>query len=446
MPSRWVVAAGAALLLVLAVVAARGDGGEEERIRHLQALLPIPEGAPPGWFSLEFADGSLELMGPTGTIETIGEVARFSGGKLELGPNPRCDRATSGGLYDVDRDGGTVTFEAVGPDGCPPRQQLLTAGPWTTYTPPPMTTDLPAARPAEVAATVPLPGAADLALDDGSVWAALVGSTEIARIDRTTDSVAGTVDVGYTEQVPGLAAGDGAVWLTSWLRSTVTRIDAGAGRVAARIPVGRNPSGGLLASGDDMWVANGGDGTVSRIAAATGRVTRTVAVAQAGIGVPQDVVAFGGRVLVSVPQDGQIAQIEPPTEKVSSFYTGRVTSRLATTPDAVWAVEGGNAGWVTRIGADGVPELRVGVGQGRRPQVLAASGEVLWVVTVGGDSPAADVELLRIDADTGEVVQRSAVWHPTQRLEIAVDDTGDVWLTTVDAVLRVAATEVGAGG
>ena len=131
-PGRWVVAVGAALVLVLAVVVARGDAGDEQPVRHLQALLPIPEGAPPGWFSLEFADGSLELTGPTGTIETIGEVVRFSGDELELGPNAQCDGATSGGLYDVAQDGDSVTFAALGRDGCPPRENLLTAGTWTT--------------------------------------------------------------------------------------------------------------------------------------------------------------------------------------------------------------------------------------------------------------------------------------------------------------------------
>ena len=149
---------------------------------------------------------------------------------------------------------------------------------------------------------------------------------------------------------------------------------------------------------------------------------------------------FDDRVLVSVPRENAIVAIDPRTGEVSRFFTGRMQSRMQATGDAVWTFEGLDATWVTRIGADGDADLRIGVGDGRRPRALAATDDAVWVLTVGKRTPVVDLELLRIDAASGEVTDRVGVERLAGRHDIVVDEGGDVWVTAMDAVLRIDGT------
>lgn len=94
---------------------------------------------------------------------------------------------------------------------------------------------------------------------------------------------------------------------------------------------------------------------------------------------------------------------------MQTFFAGRVSGGLGVTEDALWAMEGGAAGRVTRIGEDGTADLQVSVGEGRRPRALIAAGGALWVLTTGDDSPSATQEVLRIAPDSGEVMDRRAL-------------------------------------
>ena len=438
LPGRPLVWAAAAAAVVAFVVLPRA--GADGAPRHLQALLPVPPEFPPGWWSLDFADGAAWLMAPTGTNEHIGEVVRFDD-QLELGPDPECGDGGPG-LYEVVRDGDDVRFEAMGADGCAARQEVLTAGTWRPYAPPPMTTRVPDVRPAEVLATVPVEGeAARLAVTSGSVWVVTVATRSLYRIDPTSNVVVDAVDIDYADRIPGLAAAeDGSLWVSNWLRSTVSRVDATTGEVTATVDVGRDPPGGMAVVDGDVWVANGHDGTVTRVDGSAGAVIESIAVGEPGDGGPQDVAAFEDRVLVSVPRESAIMSIDPRTGEVSRFFTGRMQSRMQAAGDAVWTFEGLDAGWVTRIGADGTADLRIGVGEGRRPRALAATADVVWVLTVGPRTPVVDFELLRIDARSGEVTDRLGVEHLAGRHDVVVDEGGDVWVTAMDAVLRIDGT------
>lgn len=165
----------------------------------------------------------------------------------------------------------------------------------------------------------------DLALADGAVWAISIEGASVTRIDPTSSEPAEAVAVG-TEQALALAAGEDALWVastddrlartivvkrvdpaTSEVAETATEIPgaaipvelaAGEGAVWITLPGGvrplereelpsgvayLDPASGTLGDADlevgaspsaiavgegAVWVANSGDGTVSRIAPA----------------------------------------------------------------------------------------------------------------------------------------------------------------------------------
>jgi streptogramin lyase len=435
-PSSMLWAGAAAVVLVLAFASRCDDGGAAVRDLHVEALLASPGGFPPGWWSLDIEDGAASFTTRTGAAQPIGRVVRFDGRELELGDAPDCDRG--GGLYRLEREGDSVRFEAVGTDGCRQREEILTRGPWRPYTPLPHTTRVPDARPARVMAEVPVRGEpTGLAVEAGSVWVAALFSPEVIGIDPATNAVTTRIAAGYAAEVPGVGAGEGALWVSNWRRDTVVRLDTATARLTGSVDVGLDPPGDVLAVDGEAWVTSAYDGTVIRIDAATASVTDTIEVTDGGAGGPQEVVAHDGQVLVTVPGANQVARIDPATGAVSVFFSGRVQSRIAVTRDAVWAVEGLGATWVTRIRADGVADLRVGVGEGRRPRALAATDDTVWVLTERRVPPTAESQLVRIDAPTGKVVSRLDVDRRVRHAHLAVDPSGDVWMTTADGVLRI---------
>jgi streptogramin lyase len=433
----WPLWAGAAAVVLVLALATRGSGGDEPvRDLHLEALLATPGGFPPGWWSLDIEDGAASFTTRTGAEQPIGEVVRFDGRELELGDAPECDGG--GGLYRLVSDGDAVRFEAVGPDACRQREEVLTDAPWRPYTPLPRTTAVPDARPVRVLADVPIEGRpTGLAVAAGSVWVAALFSPEVVGIDPATNTVTAHIDAGYAAEVPGLGAGEGALWVSNWRRDTVVRLDLATRRLTGTVDVGLDPPGDILVADGAVWATSAYDGTVVRIDAATGKFTDAIEVTDGGAGGPQELMAYEGDVLVTVPGANEIARVDPGTGAVSTFFSGRVQSRLAVTADAVWAVEGLGATWVTRIRTDGVADLRVGVGEGRRPRALAATDDTVWVVTERRVPPTAEIQLVRIDAATGEVVGIEDVGRRVRRTDLAVDPSGDVWMTTVDSVLRI---------
>jgi YVTN family beta-propeller protein len=99
----------------------------------------------------------------------------------------------------------------------------------------------------------------------------------------------------------------------AWRVLPVADLGAGAMRlpqhVQAAVKVGRAPSAVLAAQGS-VWVANSGDGTVSRIDPATNRVTATIGVG----GNPARLTADAGAVWVANP--AALQRIDPATNRV----------------------------------------------------------------------------------------------------------------------------------
>jgi YVTN family beta-propeller protein len=132
-----------------------------------------------------------------------------------------------------------------------------------------------------------------LAVGEGSVW--LLGDAidrRVYRLDPQTGELLATVRLPVAGR--SIAAGGGGVWVTAPLEDVVLRIDPATTQVTATIPVGRGASGVAIGDGA-VWVASSLDGTVARIDPATARVTATIDVG----GRPRELAVGAGAVWVT---------------------------------------------------------------------------------------------------------------------------------------------------
>jgi peptide/nickel transport system substrate-binding protein len=144
----------------------------------------------------------------------------------------------------------------------------------------------------KVVKTIPVgldPGG--IAIGFGSVWVGLAGANTVVRVDPQTNEVKQSILVN----APGaLAVGADAIWVVNTLVDTTSSIDPEAGRVASVLEVGDGPADITVLDGT-VWVANEGDGTLSRIAADAASAHRVV------IGsVPQGLAGVNGDLWISV--------------------------------------------------------------------------------------------------------------------------------------------------
>jgi streptogramin lyase len=179
----------------------------------------------------------------------------------------------------------------------------------------------------------------------------------------------------------GLEARDGSLWVGVYEAGSVLRLDR-AGRVQQRVRVGRFACQ-LAVTNTAAWVTRDNANRVVRIDRRTGR-TRVARVSS-----PFDVVEAAGAIWVTSFETGTVTRLHPRTAR----------------PTRVFRV-GDNPTGITRCGG------RLWVGHGR-----AAT----WLTSIDPRSG----DLRRVD-----VVVESPRWPRCVR--------GQLWVTAVDAVLRVA--------
>ncbi len=202
-------------------------------------------------------------------------------------------------------------------------------------------------------------------------------------------------DGRITKQIPAggrpdaAVAGNGSVWVANGADGTVSRIDGRDGP-ATTIDVGGEPTAVVFAGGS-LWVADGQSGRVAQIDSRN-RTVRRLAVANA----PRGVAVGGGAVWVASAVDGQV-------DRVDLAHTGRIRRvEVAGGPAAIAA--GGGAVWVAGE-QDGVVsklDLRSGavlkaIGVGSGPAAIAVGYGGVWVVNRD------DGTVTRIDTTTGAV-------------------------------------------
>ena len=105
----------------------------------------------------------------------------------------------------------------------------------------------------------------------GGVLTGLIGGAPSA----SAASVVQTIAVG---NVPGGVSSDGThVWVANGGDNTVSELDASTGALVQTIAVGSSP-GGISSDGTHVWVANVGANTVGELDASTGALVQTIAV------------------------------------------------------------------------------------------------------------------------------------------------------------------------
>jgi len=207
------------------------------------------------------------------------------------------------------------------------------------------------------------------------------------------------------------------------------------------IPVGRQPSAMAVGHGA-LWVANQGDGTVSRIDLATDRVVATVPVGDAAdvVATGPDAVWVGGW---SRRAGNTVSRVDPLTNRVvATVPLASEPYGLAVTGDAVWATEL-VAGTVTRIDPS-ANRVVATIRTGGRPVHVAADERSVWVAypldtLVRRIDPLTNTVAgtVRVAQPQGVAIGFGSVWVPSQRAREVLRFDPRAGLTTARAAGRI---------
>ena len=195
-------------------------------------------------------------------------------------------------------------------------------------------------------------------------------------------------------------------------------------------PVGDSPRA-LLALGDSIWVANGNDDTIARLAATScdpspdpcGQALASYNVSRLPVALAHDgtwlwIASAFSRTLTQLdPSDGrEIAQLPLPNVPTAMIYA-----------DGFLWTANEFAGSVTKISAEGgvVGDFPVGSG----PRALVSDGESLWVASEKGEI------VVRLDPESGEVLTSLPVAGGPVALEF---DGSALWVALSDSAEVVA--------
>ena len=192
--------------------------------------------------------------------------------------------------------------------------------------------------------------------------------------------------------------------------NAVGLIDPGSGQITAQYPVGRGASA-LTVGGGSVWVANAGDGTVSRIERGRDQIV-TIPVGEG----PSDL-AFAAGSLWVTDRGGAVWQISPAVNRVvRRIPAGNAPRGIVAGYGALWVASEADR-TVTRIGLGrGAVTRRIDLGA--NPTALAAGEGAVWVTSEEGAT------VFRIEPRSGTVVGTIAVGNGP--VDVAVAD-GAAW-------------------
>ena len=217
----------------------------------------------------------------------------------------------------------------------------------------------------------------------------MVGANAVGVLDG--DRVTGAIDVG---ERPTGCRGRSRCGLGHQLDRRNGVADRPDTHAAFTIPVGTAPSGVAVGAGA-VWVANSGDGTVSRIDPRT-NATTVVRVLPG----PTGVVVAAGSVWVTNTLAAAVTQINPKTSKVvNEPRVGANPTGIAYGARSLW-VANQSDGTVTRLDPTTLrtdPPITVGDG----PVGIAVADGGVWVANTNEGS------LYRIDVDDHRVTSRT---------------------------------------
>ncbi len=215
--------------------------------------------------------------------------------------------------------------------------------------------------------------------------------------DEHSPSVVGTVRVG--DRPLGIAYGDGYVWVANQGDGTVTRIDPASGHaVGEPIRVGAAPSG-VRHGGRFIWVTNQQDDTVTRIDSRSGSVVgRPVQVGSR----PSGIKVGDGYVWVANVASDDVTRLDPRTGETvgGPIPVGHSPAGVAIGAGSVW-VANSQDGTVTRIASGSGSVVGGPIRVGARPRGMTSADDAIWVAN------SLDGSVSRIDPLSPQAVDRA---------------------------------------
>jgi virginiamycin B lyase len=233
------------------------------------------------------------------------------------------------------------------------------------------------------------------AVGAGAVWVPIANPGALARIDVATSRVTATIPLGRPLRDPvGVTVTEDAVWVTCCAfeaagrpRGKLIRVDPASGKVAARITLPEDPLAVAAARGE-VWVATEEGGAI-QVDPASNRVAK---VFRGGArGAAQTLaVAADGAVWLANPGDGTVTRLDPSAPDRVHAQDLDAATQLVVGPDDVWAVATNDQVVVRIDQAGGTVTGRFPVRYVRSVQSIAYGARSVWVVQ-GGET------LLRLD-------------------------------------------------
>jgi peptide/nickel transport system substrate-binding protein len=208
----------------------------------------------------------------------------------------------------------------------------------------------------------------------------------------------------------------GSDHLSGLTEDSVGVIDSDEAKITSQYRLGTAPGAVAQGSGS-IWVANPGEGTISRLHPEEDRVD-TIDIGDSPTGL-----AFGdGSLWVAGSEEGALAQVDPAANRVvQRIRVGTGASAVAVGYGAIWVATAVD-GEVVRIDLDtGHVTRRIAVGG--RPVALATGAGAVWVASEEAGTVA------RIDPSTGEAVDGIAVGNGPAAVVVGL---GAVWTANRD--------------
>jgi peptide/nickel transport system substrate-binding protein len=256
----------------------------------------------------------------------------------------------------------------------------------------------------------------------------LLGSDHLTGLDEDSVGVIDPDGAEITTQyrlgaAPGAVAdGAGSVWVANPGDGTVSRLHPDEDRVDT-IDVGGSPAA-LAFGGESMWVATADDGALAQIDPEANRVVQ-----QIPVGNGANAVAVGyGAIWVATALDGEVVRVD--------LETGRVTKRVAVGGHPVAVATGADGVWVASEESGTVARIDPGTGEAL-DAIAVGNGPTAVAVGLGGVWTAnrEDGTVSRIDPAANRVTNTVPAGHEPAALAIGEDA---LWVADAEgALLRV---------
>lgn len=237
------------------------------------------------------------------------------------------------------------------------------------------------------------------AVGAGGVWVPVANPGGLARIDAGSNQVVTTIPLGRPLRDPvGVVATEDAVWVTCCAYEVagrpggkLMRVDPATGKVTARITLPEDPLA-VAASSDQVWVATTQGGAI-RVDPASNRVVRVLRGGPQGVA--QTVAVGAGAVWLANPGDGSVTRLDPAEPDRAQVIQVDAATLLAIGEGEVWAVATNDQGVLRIDPTDNKVRGGFPLSDVHAVQSIAYGNGSVWVAQGGSTLLRLDPQLAR---------------------------------------------------